>query len=147
MAEWLEDWVHCFEFSKDVDGGMPTDINPKRVITAVRNITIEQASKAQHETQSLSERRSAMQSVEANSSTGDLPDTIMFTCAPYEGLDVQTFELRLSITTGDRLGLTLRIKNHEEKKHRIAENFKDVVTEALEEAQDLRIYIGSFEGK
>lgn len=144
MAEWLEDWIDYLDFAKTTGDDESAVINQKKVIAAIRSITIEQASKVQQDSQSLSERRTAMQSIEAKSDISDLPDIIMFSCKPYEGLPDQVAHLRLSITTGDRIGFTLRIKNHEAFQHQTAEHFMSAVSEGLEDAKDLRIYIGSF---
>ena len=114
LAEWMEDWadrIVCVD-----DEGMAID--RRKATAAVRAITIESARKAESVEGQLSAERSAFETVKATS-RDTLPAVVQFNCEPYHGLHARTFELRLSITTGDKEPMlilrTIRAEWHREE--------------------------------
>lgn len=104
LDEWIEDWAD-FLIGFDAEGNV---IEAKKSAAAVCRITIEANSKADYEDEDFSGKRSVMERVEAK--TKDImPIAFQFKCIPYEGLAERAFKLRLSIITGDRPILVLRI--------------------------------------
>ncbi|ENB68525.1 hypothetical protein ECP029894215_5329 [Escherichia coli P0298942.15] len=83
-------------------------IQATKAAAAVRKITIEANQTSDFEDNDFSGKRSLMESVEAK--TKDImPVAFEFKCVPFEGLKERPFKLRLSIITGDRPVLVLRI--------------------------------------
>lgn len=140
IAEWLEDWRDILR-AEDSAG---EEIGLRDAIGAIRKITIATAREYEHATQSLSQSRSTMEKIEAKSKNANMPAFFYFTCTPYEQLQEREFMLRLSIiTTGDTIGLKLRIARLEAIKEEVAEEFRDKLLEELD-ASNTEIYIGTF---
>lgn len=95
FAEFLEDWAPCIT-AVDENGA---DIPLSRAVTAIRKITVEAMSKAEHQVADMSATRTAMDSIAATS-TEKLPYGFRFQCVPFDGLLSHSFELRLGILTG-----------------------------------------------
>ena len=108
---------------------------------AIRNLTVEAASKAEHKEESLSASRSTFESVKA-SSEHKLPGTIIFKCKPYPDLAERTFSLRMSVLTNDsKPRFQLRITALEQ----MATEFSVLIREAAE--GQLPVLIGSYSKK
>lgn len=138
LSDWLEDWapnVSAFDSQE-------SSIHLSRAVGAIRSITIEQASKREHQVGDMSASRSAMDAIEAKSSQG-LPAFFTFRCAPYEGLGQRTITLRLAVLTGgDKPVLILRWIGEEQLREDLAIEFKKVVAEKV--GEDATLVIGRF---
>lgn len=138
LAEWLEDWAD-FLIGFDAEGNV---IEAKKSAAAVRRITIEANSKADYEDEDFSGKRSVMESVEAK--TKDImPVSFQFKCTTYEGLSERAFRLRLSIITGDRPILVLRVIQLEAEQEKIAEEFRDLLINKFSDTE-IETFIGTF---
>lgn len=137
VAEFLEDWQHVV-ICRAGDDGIPVG----QAVAAVRTITIEQARKTNSTEQQLGAERSAFESVQA-SSEHKLPTFIEFHVdPPYFGLSPRTLTLRLSILTGDKPLIVLRIIKLQEHQEQMAAEFADLVRAALDE--ELPVAIGTY---
>lgn len=138
LAEWLEDWAD-YLIGFDAGGAV---IDAKKASAAVRKITIESNQSADFEDNDFSGKRSLMESVEAR--TKDImPVAFEFKCVPFEGLAERPFKLRLSIITGDRPVLVLRIVQLETQQEAMAAEFRDLLVEKFK-GSDVETFIGTF---
>lgn len=138
LAEWLEDYAD-FITGFDKDGEV---IQATKAAAAIRKITIEANSSADFEDNDFSGKRSVMESVEAK--TKDImPVAFEFKCIPFEGLKERPFKLRMSIITGDRPTLVLRIVQIESVQENIANEFRDLLVDKFKDSQ-VETFIGSF---
>ena len=96
LAEWMEDWREFLEAITPTDEVM----NLVQAIAAVRNITIKASSERTNVEGNFNAQRSAMDQIEA-ASQDTLPASLIFSCAPYDGLPLRHFVLRLSVLTGE----------------------------------------------
>ncbi|EMX8400586.1 DUF2303 family protein [Yersinia enterocolitica] len=139
LAEWLEDYRE-FLLAFDADGEV---LDIKKAVGAVRRITIEQTSSADHEDQDFSAKRSIMESVEAKSKDV-MPAAFEFKCIPYEGLGERRFKLRYSILTGCNAPvLVLRIVQLEAEEEKIAIEFLELLTGKFK-GVEVETFIGKF---
>ncbi|CNI38246.1 YfdQ family protein [Yersinia mollaretii] len=139
LAEWLEDYRE-FLLAFDADGVV---LDIKKAVGAVRRITIEQTSSADHEDQDFSAKRSVMESVEAKSKDV-MPAAFEFKCVPYEGLGEHRFKLRYSILTGGNIPvLVLRIVQLEAEEEKIAVEFLGLLTNKFKDVE-VETFIGKF---
>ncbi|MCB5311948.1 YfdQ family protein [Yersinia intermedia] len=139
LAEWLEDYRE-FLLAFDADGVV---LDIKKAVGAVRRITIEQTSSADHEDQDFSAKRSVMESVEAKSKDV-MPAAFEFKCVPYEGLGERRFKLRYSILTGGNVPvLVLRIVQLEAEEEKIAVEFLELLTDKFKDVE-VETFIGKF---
>ncbi|HDM8093343.1 TPA: YfdQ family protein [Yersinia enterocolitica] len=139
LAEWLEDYRE-FLLAFDADGVV---LDIKKAVGAVRRITIEQTSSADHEDQDFSAKRSVMESVEAKSKDV-MPAAFEFKCIPYEGLGERRFKLRYSILTGGNVPvLVLRIVQLEAEEEKIAVEFLELLTNKFK-GVEVETFIGKF---
>ena len=122
VAEFLEDWpelVSCF----NADG----EIAPPKAIAAIRKMSLDAIRKAESSVQSLSESRSAFESVSATSSD-PLPTHIYFTCQPYANLAERLFVLRLNVATGgDKPMIGLRVVKAEQHQEEMASELVELI--------------------
>lgn len=140
LAEWLEDWKDYLT-AFDADGNA---MDIKKAVAAVRSITIESLSSAEHEDNDFGAKRSIMQSVEAKSKN-IMPAAFEFKCVPYEGLNERRFSLRYSVLTGaDVPVLVLRIIQLEAQEEAMANEFRDLLICYFED-QPIDTFIGQFE--
>lgn len=138
LAEWMEDW-RSFLCVKNPGGD---DIETKKAIAAIRNITIKASASVSSTTESFSSKKSAMEQIDAKAKDAE-PAYLYFTCIPYTGLKARTFEMRLSIITGETPRLTLRIVRHEQAVEEMSEELKTLLIEQLKGDQ-VTTYLGSF---
>lgn len=138
LAEWLEDWRE-YLLAFDVDGNV---MDIRHAVGAVRRITIESVSSADHEDKDFSGKRSLMESVEAKSKEV-MPVAFEFKCIPYEGLSERRFSLRYSILANDPPQLVLRIVQLEAEEERMATEFRDLLTSEFE-GNTVETFIGKF---
>lgn len=141
LAEWMEDWAPHIKCSDEAG-----DIDLRKAIGAVRRISIESMRKQESEQQSLSETRSALESVKATSKD-PLPTRIQFSCQPAAELSMRTFEARVSISTsGNDPTLTLHLIRTEEHAEQMSEELLERIKSELAE-QALPIVIGTYQRK
>ena len=131
LVEWIEDWAALL----DAEQGMPY------AIASIRNLTISTSKDVTHTDKDFGASRSSLESIEAKSGAG-IPSHLQFTCTPYRGFTQRTFVLRLSVITGDKPGLTLRIVGREQLDEDIAQEFKASLIESVGDAATMTI--GSF---
>lgn len=138
LAHWIEDWHHCIT-GESTDG---KEMTSKQLANAVRRIEIKATSESTHEDSDFNSSRSALDQLDARAGS-QTPAVIRFACIPYEGLKVRTFELRVSILTGDSAPkLKLRIISLEGIQEEMAVEFKDVLAKHLN--PDAWLLLGNF---
>lgn len=124
LAEWMEDWAAGLK----VVGAQGEDIPVGVAVQKIRTITIKAASERTSSETSFSAGRSLADSIEA-AHAEQQPADLLFTCAPYEGLGIQTFTLRLSILTGsEKPKLKARWVQEEAQVEAMAQEFKRKLT-------------------
>lgn len=139
LAHWIEDWHHCIT-GEDTDG---KEMTSKTLANAVRRIEIKASSERTHEDGDFNASRSALDQLDARAGAAT-PAVIRFACIPYEGLKVRTFELRVSILTGDNVPkLKLRIIGLEGVQEEMAKEFKAVLASQVNEHAEL--LLGNFD--
>jgi len=140
LVEFIEDWQHCVA-ALDSEG---KPMNLARAIMAIREMSVEGMNKRESEVGDFRGSRSTLETVEAKSKH-DLPNSLLFTCIPYNGLKVRDFELRISvIASNDDPEFTVRIKRleaiEEEMGRELAELIEDAGTDL-----DMSVTIGTFQ--
>lgn len=122
LAEFLEDWTpHLVASAGDQKLGTPAAIN------AIRRMQIKATSELNSEIGDLSNRRSAMEDIEARS-LETLPTAFVFSAKPYDPLSVADITLRLSVITGEKAPvLKLRWVGQEAQQEAFAEEFQQVL--------------------
>lgn len=138
IAEWLEDWKDYLQ-AFDADGkSMPIT----QAAQAVRRVTIQQATQADHEDGDFSGKKSLMQSIEA-SSKEVMPVAFEFKCVPYEGLGERAFNLRNSLLKSGEPCFVLRIVQLEAQEEAIANEFRDLLISKFD-GEPVDTFIGKF---
>ncbi|MBZ9667482.1 YfdQ family protein [Pseudomonas sp. LMG 31766] len=122
LAEFLEDWApHITASAGD------QKLNTLAAINAVRRMQIKATSELNSEVGDMSNRRSAMEEIEARS-LETLPTTFVFSTKPYDPLSVADITLRLSVITGEKAPvLKLRWVGQEAQQEAFAEEFQQVL--------------------
>ncbi|MDN8599045.1 DUF2303 family protein [Citrobacter sp. S2-9] len=138
IAEWLEDWKD-YLLAFDADGNA---MQITQAAQAVRRITIQQATQADHEDADFSGKKSLMQSIEA-SSKEVMPVAFQFKCVPYEGLGERAFSLRNSLLKSGEPCFVLRIVQLEAQEEAIANEFRDLLISKFD-AESVETFIGNF---
>lgn len=136
-GEFIEDWFEQMEvFTSDGES-----ITARNAAASLQNLTIEAARSVTSAIDNFGESMSSMEKIEAKNKDL-LPAEIHFHCNPYNGLDERKFALRISILTGDdKPKISFRILQLESIEEKIAEEFKDVISEASEDLS-LKTFIG-----
>lgn len=138
IAEWLEDWS---DYLLAFDAGGNT-MTIAQAAQAVRRVTIQQATQADHEDSDFSSKKSLMQSIEA-SSKEVMPVAFEFKCVPYEGLGERRFSLRNSLLKSSDPVFVLRIVQLEAQEEAIANEFRDLLTGKFD-GKPVETFIGNF---
>lgn len=138
IAEWLEDWSD-YLLAFDADGNTMTI---SQAAQAVRRVTIQQATQADHEDSDFSGKKSLMQSIEA-SSKEVMPVAFEFKCVPYEGLGERRFSLRNSLLKSSDPVFVLRIVQLEAQEEAIANEFRDLLVGKFD-GKPVDTFIGNF---
>lgn len=138
IAEWLEDWSD-YLLAFDVGGNTMTIAQAAQ---AVRRVTIQQATQADHEDSDFSGKKSLMQSIEANSKEV-MPVAFEFKCVPYEGLGERRFSLRNSLLKSSDPVFVLRIVQLEAQEEAIANEFRDLLVGKFD-GKPVETFIGNF---
>lgn len=138
IAEWLEDWS---DYLLACDAGGNT-MTIAQAAQAVRRVTIQQATQADHEDSDFSGKKSLMQSIEA-SSKEVMPVAFEFKCVPYEGLGERRFSLRNSLLKSSDPVFVLRIVQLEAQEEAIANEFRDLLIGKFD-GKPVETFIGNF---
>lgn len=138
IAEWLEDWSDYLS-AFDAEGNV---MSISQAAQAVRRITIQQATQADHEDGDFSGKKSLMQSIEA-SSKDVMPVAFEFKCVPYEGLGERAFSMRNSLLKSSEPCFVLRIIQLEAQEEAIANEFRDLLIGKFNE-KPVDTFIGNF---
>lgn len=138
IAEWLEDWS---DYLLAFDAGGNT-MTIAQAAQAVRRVTIQQATQADHEDSDFSGKKSLMQSIEA-SSKEVMPVAFEFKCVPYEGLGERRFILRNSLLKSSDPVFVLRIVQLEAQEEAIANEFRDLLIGKFD-GKPVETFIGNF---
>lgn len=138
IAEWLEDWSD-YLLAFDATGNTMTIAQAAQ---AVRRVTIQQATQADHEDSDFSGKKSLMQSIEA-SSKEVMPVAFEFKCVPYEGLGERRFSLRNSLLKSSDPVFVLRIVQLEAQEEAIANEFRDLLVGKFD-GKPVDTFIGNF---
>ncbi|HBR3350452.1 TPA: DUF2303 family protein [Klebsiella pneumoniae] len=138
IAEWLEDWSD-YLLAFDASGNTMTIAQAAQ---AVRRVTIQQATQADHEDSDFSGKKSLMQSIEA-SSKEVMPVAFEFKCVPYEGLGERRFSLRNSLLKSSDPIFVLRIVQLEAQEEAIANEFRDLLVGKFD-GKPVDTFIGNF---
>lgn len=138
IAEWLEDWS---DYLLAFDAGGNT-MTIAQAAQAVRRVTIQQATQADHEDSDFSGKKSLMQSIEA-SSKEVMPVAFEFKCVPYEGLGERRFSLRNSLLKSSDPVFVLRVVQLEAQEEAIANEFRDLLIGKFD-GKPVETFIGNF---
>ncbi|MGH1371160.1 MAG: DUF2303 family protein [Cellvibrionaceae bacterium] len=141
LAEWIEDWHEAITVL-DPDGN---DIETKRAIAAIRNITIEEKRSLESSQESFSSSKSAMEKIEAKSRDAE-PAFIEFDCVPYSHLQKRKFLLRLSIITSGEPKLVARIIRHESAIEEMGNELQQTLDEGMDSSR-ITTFVGQFNSK
>lgn len=138
VAEFLEDYrgnIVCFDSEGEV-------LDIKKSIAAIRRVTINSSAESESEQNDFSNSKSRIEKHTAGSTVNTLPSGFRFTCEPYNGLPVRSFETRIALRGGDDIELTIKVKTLEKQFELIAKDFAKTVEEKVE--NNVSVYIGSF---
>ncbi|MCH4563377.1 YfdQ family protein [Halomonas sp. EGI 63088] len=123
LAHWIEDWHSHIEG----ESSQGHELSPKQLANLVRKIEIKATAERTHEEGDWNAKRTGLDALDASTGT-DTPAVIRFTCLPYEGLQLRTFDLRVSILTDDeKPRIKLRIMGLEGIQEEIGAEFKQVL--------------------
>lgn len=104
-ADFLIDWAPNIALI-DADG---EELPHARALAALRSITVKVEGETHNEERDTGRTRSAFENAEAKSKE-KLPAGIVFSCAPYVGLDDREINVRVSINTeGEKPTITFRV--------------------------------------
>ena len=138
MIDFAEDWVSNVT-AIAADG---SQINMSKALAAIRKLTIKATAESTHTERDFGARKSSIADIEASADDG-LPYGFGFTAAPYDGLIIRSFTLRLSVLTGgDKPQLVLRAIALDAAKEAIAQEFKQKLQDGI--GSDATLYLGSF---
>lgn len=138
LAHWIEDW-HVHIEGESTNG---VALSSKELANLVRRIEIKARSERTHEDGDWNVQRTGLDAIDASTGT-DTPAVIRFSCLPYEGLRLRTFDLRVSIIADDaKPRIKLRIIGLEGIQEEIAKEFKSVLEDELNEHTTL--FLGGF---
>jgi uncharacterized protein YfdQ (DUF2303 family) len=146
IAEFIEDWRQLLTASGEEDAdGNKEKISIIKAIHAIRKITIEAKAVSDTETRNFGASSSTMESIDVKSA--EMPPAYLhFSCEPYLGLPSRTFDIRLSVLTGERTpSLVLRIVQHETAQEEMAEEFEAIINSKIGNLENkTNIFIGKF---
>lgn len=139
LVEWLEDWSHCLQASRD---DVPMSISA--AIASVRRIEVKSDRNSTSQVGEFGGRQSSLEAVEAAAQGGMTPTAFAMRFRPCEELAEVTVQLRLSIGVDaeGKPSLMLRSIGHSATVERIAENFEAVVRDNLIGAA--KVFRGTF---
>jgi uncharacterized protein YfdQ (DUF2303 family) len=132
FVEWVEDWAANLN-ALHADGSSATIA---AVLPALRELTIAQKREVTHTDRDLGATRSALDDIEAKS-RHSIPTHLVFTTEPYAQFEKRSFQLRLSVMTGEKPTIGLRIVGKEVITESIAAEFKELLQKALGDSTSL----------
>lgn len=136
ITDWLEDWSNIIRPMRD---GVPMSV--AQAVSAIRRIDLKKVGEASFHEADFSNKRSAMESIEADSGVGRLPASFEVECKVYEGTDTRQVPVRMSlITSGDEPAFRLRIQGEDALMENVAEEVELAIATELSAA---RVYVGS----
>lgn len=138
-AEWLEDWRDFLTPVWEQDIGERA--NMASAINVVRNVSIEATVKAERSVTDFGAEKSDLEKIEARGRDLPIPARFVFKCAPYQHLSERDIALRLSLTTGDKPQLTLRIIRLDSLQDELMEEFRTVLSGKLDDG--VKVIIGT----
>ncbi|MDH0032529.1 MULTISPECIES: DUF2303 family protein [unclassified Acinetobacter] len=139
FATTLEDWASVFRATTET--GVLIPIN--EAIHAVRNMKIDSTAKSESSVSNVSESRSTLERIEAETTAGKLPAYFEIDDTAYIGLDVKFIKLRLIVNANDGNPVfQLQIVKEELLTNEIIQEFKEKVAELL---PDQQVLIGTFQ--
>ena len=142
LIEWLEDWSDVLVADFESSVVVTESASLTKAIAALRKLKITAKGEATHNHGDFKGSSSTLEEVEA-SSQDVLPIGFRLAGAPYEGLSVRSFFLKLSVLTGaEKPQLVLRWKRKETQVEEIAREFKRVLSEGL--GTGIPLTIGTF---
>jgi len=135
VVEWVEDWSPQLraKFGAESDA-----VGITQALVAIRNLTISAKSDVTHTDKDFGASRSALEEIEAKAQ-GGIPSHLVFTCVPYIGFVSRDFALRLSVITGDKPALVLRMVAKEATTEDLAREFKTRLLEEIGDAATMTI--------
>lgn len=139
-VEWIEDWAEHLVAAR-IGGTEGEQVPITRAIAAIRELTIAAKATATHTDRDFGAARSAMEEVEARAQ-GGIPSHLEFRCVPYLGFEERTLLVRLSVLTGDKPMLVLRIVGREALEESLAMEFQSLLGAELDE--DVPLILGTF---
>lgn len=140
LAELLEDYHDFISlFAGD------EEMNPAKAIAAVRRVTFESKGMAESEVSNYSQKKSAMEQIDAKSGSDPLPSFLSFGVdSTYLGLEGRTFQFRISLgfDNGQQPQFSLRGIRFAEERALIRDEFFERLSTALTN-DEMPIYKGS----
>ncbi len=112
----------------------------KQSIVAVRNFKLDAKSTGTSAVTNLSESKSLIESVQATSMAGVLPDSFVFRVAPYLGLQERDFHVRVAIRTEPPVQFSFKSVRKEETLLEAAEEFTGILSGLM---SGKKIYLGT----
>lgn len=138
LVEWIEDWVPQLSAKY---GEQAEAVGIGQALLAIRNLTISAKSDVTHTDKDFGASRTALEDIEAKAA-GGIPTHLVFRTVPYTGFTEREFRLRISVISGEKPALTLRIVSKEAVGEDIAREFKSLLLSDVGDAATLTI--GSF---
>lgn len=137
-VEWIEDWAQLLAAK---NGATADSTSIATALQSIRSLTISAKSETTHTDKDFGASRTSLEEIEARSQLG-IPSHLVFTCEPYVGLSAISFVLRLSVISGDKPSLVLRMVSREALEEDIALEFKTKLVAAIGDSASMTI--GSF---
>lgn len=137
MLDFLEDWAPYLApvYKDEADAS-----RFGAALTGIRNITITAKKETAAVERDFGAKRSALEDIEANSD-GLLPGFFDFVTEPHAGFSLRTFRLRLSVLTGEKPSLALRIVGYELHQQDIGIEFAGKCSDLI---QSVSMSLGTF---
>lgn len=138
LAEWIEDWATNLHAQF---GEADEKMSIGQAVAAIRNLTISAKSDVTHNERDFGATRTALEDLQARSE-GGIPKYLSFSTEPYPNFVPREIRLRLSVITGEKPALTLRIVGKEALEEDIAREFRQMLLEGIGDAAT--VTLGSF---
>lgn len=139
LAEWVEDWRSAL--TAHSEGDVLPEI--KNVIKAIRSLKIESKTTGTHTADNLKASKGSLEEIEAKSGHETLPDFIVMSCVPYEGLALRDFVCRLGVlTSAEKPQYVLRITLFEREVEMMGKELQDAVKFSI--AETIPVRLGKF---
>lgn len=124
MAEFIEDYGYCIE-GIDSKGDK---LFYETLSQLIRNIKMLHTSHREHAVEDYSAGMTAMETIDAKSKDGALPQGFIMTCSPHEEFEERAFSVRFSISTDkDNPRLIPRIISLDQHKQEMIAEARDLL--------------------